>query len=145
MKCHTSKSDNSISTKHEAPLRERKQIQPARELNNKAKRIIWGEDFRRMRTEGVAGCELSSSLCLLFIQKKWWEIFVCYLKKYYSRWSGFGSCCFPQDEWKSSAACVDCPSHSQRMGGLTGMEVLHLADPFPAQEPQHCVVVGGGS
>lgn len=36
---------------------------------------------------------------------------------------------------------VDCPSQSQTMG-LT--EVLLLADPFSAQEPQHCVVVGGG-
>lgn len=45
---------------------------------------------------------------------------------------------------KSSVARVDYASHSQRTG-LTGVEVLHLADPFPAQEPQDCVVVGGGN
>lgn len=45
---------------------------------------------------------------------------------------------------KSSVARVDCPSHSQRTG-LTGTEALHLADPFPAQEPQDCIVVGGGN
>ena len=27
--------------------------------------------------------------------------------------------------------------------GLTGMDMLLLADPFPAQKPQDCVVVGG--
>lgn len=29
--------------------------------------------------------------------------------------------------------------------GLTQVEVLQLADPFPAQEPQHSVVVSGGN
>lgn len=38
---------------------------------------------------------------------------------------------------------VDWPSHYQRMGS-TGAELLALADAFPAQEPQDCVVVGGG-
>lgn len=29
--------------------------------------------------------------------------------------------------------------------GLTGMEMLYLADTFSTQKPQDCVVVGGGS
>lgn len=75
---------------------------------------------------------------------------VCYwtrLKKYYtlSRGSKFGSGCFQEGEWKSSVACVDCPSHSQRLGADRDMDMLPLADPFPAQKPQDCVVVGGGN
>lgn len=38
-----------------------------RKTNNKAKRIIWEEDLKG-RSELIAGCKLSSSLCLLFMQ-----------------------------------------------------------------------------
>lgn len=29
--------------------------------------------------------------------------------------------------------------------GFSGMEVLHLADAFPAQKPQDCIVVSSGN
>lgn len=120
--------------------------QEEKKKNNKAKRIICRQDLRR-RPELAAVCEFIFISLSVVHTKKWWGTFVCYqtcLKKYYSRRSRFGSCCFPEDEWKSSVACVDCPSLSQRMG-LTGKNVLGLADPFPSQEAQDCVVVGGGN
>lgn len=110
-------------------------------VNNKAKRIIWWQFLRR--PELVLGVNyLHLSVCCSYIKV---IRDVCLLSDMYnSRRSWFGNCSFPEDECKASVACVDCSSQSWRMG-LTEMSVLYLADPFPTQKPQDCIVVGGGN
>ncbi len=71
-----------------------------RKMNNKAKRIIWEEDFEE---EARARCWVWIIFISLAVvhTKQWWGTFVCYwtrLKKNYSRWSRFGSCFFPSKE-----------------------------------------------
>ena len=106
---------------------------------------IWGGD----QSSRLAANDLHLSVCCSY-EKSDEKTLVCLLldtskEILNSRWSMFGSGCFQEDEWKSSVACVDCPSHSHRGLGLTEIDMLHSADPFPAQKPQDCIVVGGGN
>lgn len=113
-----------------------RQLTGGKRKNNKAKRIIWGQNLKRKPELAVVGVNyfhLHLSVCCshthAHTKKKWWEKFLCY---------------------------ASCPglevAVSQRMSGnlvlrvLTGMmNMLSLADSFSAQKSQDCIVVGGGN
>lgn len=91
--------------------------------NNKAKRIIWGQDLKRKPEQAVVGVNyfhLHLSVCCSH-KKNWWEkiSLLCKLSR-------FGSWCSPEDEWKSSIACVDWDEHVGLSGFLFCPETAGL-------------------
>ena len=154
MKHHTSRSDDSIGGSEASQqknrtwdrnLQERKKKKWTTKPRESSEGRIWGGD----QSSRLAANDLHLSVCCSY-EKSDEKTLVCLLldtskEILNSRWSMFGSGCFQEDEWKSSVACVDCPSHSHRGLGLTEIDMLHSADPFPAQKPQNCIVVGGGN
>lgn len=118
MKYHTSQSENSIRVTEalqrriqwETTHRREKEEQQSQENHLRA-------EFEEETRAGCCGCELfsSSSLCLLFThthKKMMRKIsLLCKLSR-------FGSCCLPEDEWKSSIACVDWDDEHVELSGF---------------------------
>lgn len=90
-------------------------------------------------------CELSSSLCLLFILKKSDEEHLSVIGHVYRKTVAGDPGLEVAVSQRRNENLVLTVHLMVKGWGLTGMDVLHLADPFPAQEPQHCIVVGGGN
>lgn len=94
-----------------------RQLTGGKRKNNKAKRIIWGQNLKRKPELAVVGVNyfhLHLSVCCSHTHKKKMMRKISLLCKL----SRFGSCCLPEDEWKSSIACVDWDDEHVEFSGF---------------------------
>lgn len=97
------------------PMRDNSQ--DGKRRTTKAKRIIWGENLKRKPELAVVGVNyfhLHLSVCCSHTHKKKMMRKISLLCKL----SRFGSCCLPEDEWKSSIACVDWDDEHVEFSGF---------------------------